>query len=148
MSKNKQSQKETLDSMLAEFSNLKAYGDAIRQQIEIAGSYITEMMLCKSTMEEINAREGTGEVMVHIGAGNYVKVQLLDVKTALMRIGAGVSAEKSITDAMSDLDAKIKNGQEQSVALQNQYLKITQRLGQLQGQVDKLYAQLEAAGQA
>ncbi|MDI9644968.1 MAG: prefoldin subunit alpha [Candidatus Verstraetearchaeota archaeon] len=140
--------KEVLDELLLEFSNLKAYADALRQQIELTANILTELALSKSSLEEIKARGGEGEVLVHVGAGNYIRVQLHALNNVIMGVGAGFSVEKSVSDAIAEMETRIRQGQEQSLKLQEQYGKVSQRLAQLQEQIDSIYARLEATGQA
>jgi len=142
------SPKEALDPLLAEFSNLRAYGDAIRQQLELISNVIAEYSLSRAALEEVRKREGKGETLIHVGAGNYITAELKGVKTVVVGIGAGVSVEKSIDDAISEIDGRVKEAQERLVALQNQFVQISTRMQQLQGRIDQLYGQLEATGQA
>lgn len=142
------SQKEVLDELLLEFSNLKAYADAIRQQIELTTNILAELVLSKSSLEEINARGGNGEVLIHVGAGNHIRVQLNSVQSVIVGVGAGYSVEKDISDAIAEMESRIKQAQEQSAKLQDQYSKVSQRLVQIQDQVDSIYAKFEATGQA
>jgi prefoldin alpha subunit len=140
--------KEALDPLLVEFSNMRAYGDAIRQQLEFVSGVIAEYTLSRLALEEVRKRKGKGETLIHIGAGNYISAELKDVKTVVVGIGAGVSVEKSIDDAISEIEGRVKAAQEQLVALQNQFVQISTRMEQLQGKIDQLYGQLEASGQA
>ncbi len=142
------SPKEALDPLITEFSNLRAYGDAIRQQLDLISSVITEYSLSRAALEEVRKREGKGETLIHIGAGNYITAELKGVKTVVVGMGAGVSVEKSIDDAISGIDGRVKEAQERLVALQNQFVQISTRMQQLQGRIDQLYGQLEATGQA
>jgi len=142
------SQKEVLDELLLEFSNLKAYADAIRQQIELTTNILAELVLSKSSLEEIKARGGNGEVLIHVGAGNHIRVQLNSVQSVIVGVGAGYSVEKDISEAIAEMESRIKQAQEQSAKLQDQYGKVSQRLVQVQDQVDSIYAKLEATGQA
>ncbi len=142
------SPREALDPLLVEFTNLRAYGDAVRQQLELISTVIAEHSLSRAALEEIKKREGKGETLIHIGAGNYITADLKDVKTVVVGIGAGVSVEKSIDDAMAEIDGRMKEAQERMVALQNQFVQISTRMQQLQGRIDQLYGQLEATGQA
>jgi prefoldin alpha subunit len=142
------SSKEALDPLLVEFSNLRGYCDAMRQQIEFTTGIIAELSLSKAALQEIKSREGKGETLIHIGGGNYIKTQLQDVKTVVVGVGAGVSLEKSLDDAISDIDGRLKLAQEQMTSLQNQYLQIAARMEQLQTKIDQIYSQLEATGQA
>jgi len=148
MSSPQPSQKEVLDELLLEFSNLKAYADAVRQQIELTTNILAELVLSKSSLEEIRERGGNGEVLIHVGAGNHIRVQLNSVQSVIVGIGAGFSIEKGISEAISEMESRIKQAQEQSVRLQDQYSKVSQRLAQVQEQVDRIYAKLEATGQA
>lgn len=140
--------KEELDNLLVEFSNLKAYADAVRQQLDLTTNVIAELILSKASMSEIKAREGKGEVMIHIGAGNYIKANLQDVKNVVIGIGAGVSVEKGLDDAIAEVEGRIKQAQDQSNYLQNQYIQASSRMSQIQPRIDQLYSQIEASGQA
>jgi len=142
------SQKEVLDELLLEFSNLKAYADAVHQQIELTTNILAELVLSKSSLEEIKERGGNGEVLIHVGAGNHIRVQLNSVQSVIVGIGAGYSIEKGISEAIAEMESRIKQAQEQSVKLQDQYSKISQRLAQVQEQVDSIYEKFEATGQA
>jgi prefoldin alpha subunit len=142
------SPKESLDPLLVEFSNLRAYGDAIRQQLEFVSGVIAEYSLSRAALEEVKKRGGKGETLIHIGAGNYISAELKGVKTVVVGIGAGVSVEKSIEDAISEIDGRVKAAQEQLIALQNQFVQISARMQSLQGRIDQLYGQMEASGQA
>lgn len=141
------SARESMDPLLAEFNNLKGYSDALRQQIEFTASVIAELSMSKGSLEEIKAREGKGETLVHIGAGNYIRVQLDGVNTVVVGIGAGVSVEKTIADALSEVESRLKMAQQNSTSLQQQYYQVSARMDQLQGQIEQLYQQLEP-GQA
>ncbi|MGA2574368.1 MAG: prefoldin subunit alpha [Candidatus Methanomethylicaceae archaeon] len=141
------SARESMDPLLAEFNNLKGYSDALRQQIEFTASVIAELSMSKGSLEEIKAREGKGETLVHIGAGNYIRVQLDGVSTVVMGIGAGVSVEKTIADALTEVESRLKMAQQNSTSLQQQYYQVSAKMDQLQGQIEELYQQLEP-GQA
>jgi prefoldin alpha subunit len=141
------SARESMDPLLAEFNNLKGYVDALRQQIEFTASVIAELSMSKGSLEEIKAREGKGETLVHIGAGNYIRVQLDGVSTVVVGIGAGVSVEKTIADALTEVESRLKMAQQNSTSLQQQYYQVSARMDQLQGQIEQLYQQLEP-GQA
>ncbi|MGQ9760140.1 MAG: prefoldin subunit alpha [Candidatus Methanomethylicaceae archaeon] len=140
--------KEELDSTLVEFSNLKAYADVLRKQIEFTTGILADLTLSKASLSEIKTREGKAETLIHIGAGNYVRAQLQDVKSVVVGIGSGISIEKSIESAISDIDDRMKRAQNQISSLQNQYLQVAARLDQLQAKIDQLYSQIEASGKA
>ncbi|MCQ5362846.1 MAG: prefoldin subunit alpha [Candidatus Methanomethylicia archaeon] len=140
--------KEELDPLLVEFSNLKAYADVLRQQIEFTTGALAELTLSKASLYEIKNREGKAETLIHIGAGNYIRAFLQDVKTVVVGVGSGISIEKSIDTAISDIEDRIKKAQMQISSLQNQYLQVAARLDQLQARIDQLYSQIEASGKA
>ncbi|MBC7113097.1 MAG: prefoldin subunit alpha [Candidatus Methanomethyliales bacterium] len=137
--------KEELDPLLVEFSNLKAYADVLRQQIEFTTGALAELTLSKASLYEIKNREGKAETLIHIGAGNYIKAFLQDVKTVVVGVGSGISIEKSIDTAISDIEDRIKKAQMQISSLQNQYLQVAARLDQLQVRIDQLYSQIEVS---
>lgn len=140
--------KEELDPLLVEFSNLKAYADVLRQQIDFTTGAIAELTLSKASLYEIKNRDGKAEVLIHIGAGNYIRAHLQDVNTVVVGVGSGISVEKTIDNAISDIEERVKRAQAQLSSLQNQYLQVAARLDQLQVRIDQLYTQIEASGKA
>ncbi len=139
---------EELNALLQEFSQLKGYGDAMRQQAEFTTNVIAELVLSRNSLQEISKRGGNGETLIHIGAGNYIRAELKGVNSVVVGIGANVSVEKSLESALTEVESRLKQGQEQAVVIQNQYSQVAARLQQLQARIDQLYAQLENAGQA
>ncbi len=158
MSKNRSSPKQSaapklapddeLNVLMQEFTQLKNYGDAMRQQAEFTTNVIAELVLSRNSLEEISKRGGKGETLIHIGAGNYVKAELKGVKSVVVGIGANVSIEKNLESAIAEVEARLKQAQEQAMTVQNQHAQIAARMQQLQARIDQLYAQIENAGQA
>ncbi|MGC8935980.1 MAG: prefoldin subunit alpha [Candidatus Methanomethylicaceae archaeon] len=138
--------KEELDSLLVEFSNLKAYADVLRQQLEFTTGALAELTLSKASLYEIKNREGKAETLIHIGAGNYIRAHLQDVKSVVVGVGSGISIEKPLDNAISDVEERIKKAQAQISSLQNQYLQVATRLDKLQLRIDQLYSQIEVSG--
>ncbi|MDH5806457.1 MAG: prefoldin subunit alpha [Candidatus Methanomethylicaceae archaeon] len=147
MSEESKSSKEELEALILEFSNLKAYADVIKQQIEFSTSAIIELTMSKNSLNEIKILKGNAETLVPIGAGNYIRAYLKDVDTVIVNVGAGVAIEKKIDEAMADIEDKIKKIQTQISTLQNQYTQVTIRLNQLQARINELYPQVESSGQ-
>ena len=138
--------KEELDSLLVEFSNLKAYADVLRQQLEFTTGALAELTLSKASLYEIKNREGKAETLIHIGAGNYIRAHLQDVKSVVVGVGSGISIEKPLDNAISDVEERIKKAQAQISSLQNQSLQVATRLDKLQLRIDQLYSQIEVSG--
>lgn len=139
--------REELEALILEYSNLKAYADVIKQQIEFSTSAIIELTMSKNSLNEIKIVGGNAEALIPIGAGNYIRAYLKDVDTVIANIGAGVAIEKKIDEAMADIEDKIKKIQSQISTLQNQYAQVTIRLSQLQARINELYPQVEPSGQ-
>lgn len=136
---------EELDALVLEFSNLKTYADVLRQQIEISTSAIMELVMSKNSLSEIKLLRGNAEVLLPIGAGNYVKAYLKDVNKIIVNVGAGVAIEKSIEEAISNIEDKIKKIQSHVSSLQSQYIQVITRMDQLQVRINELYSQIESS---
>jgi len=137
-----------LESLMQEYTNYRGYADAVRQQIDVLSGAVTELALSKAAIEEVRSRGGKGETLIHIGAGNYIRVQLQDVKTVIAGVGAGVLIEKTLDDAISEIESRSKRAQEQIAAAQNQLLQVTSRMDELQGRIDQLYMQSQSQSQS
>jgi prefoldin alpha subunit len=135
---NNETQKEDINALVLELSNLQSYAEALRQQIELSSTAIMELTISKSSLEEIKRRGGNAEVLVPIGAGNFIRASIKDVNSVIVNIGANVSIEKGIDIAISDIEEKIKKVQSQMENLRSQYIQVVSRIEELQVKINEL----------
>jgi len=100
-------QKEDINALVLELSNLQSYAEVLRQQMELSTTAIMELTISKSSLEEIKRRGGNAEILIPIGAGNFIRASIKDVNSVIVNIGANVSIEKGIEIAISDIEEKI-----------------------------------------
>src|SRR5262245_18870406 len=91
------------------------------QQSKILESYLNEILTRESALtrligeaqlasEGLQSLSSEGEIdsLIPLGTGVYVRSTIIQVKSLLVNIGAGVCIEKSKVDAINYVEAKIK----------------------------------------
>jgi prefoldin alpha subunit len=131
-------QKEDINALILELSNLQSYAEVLRQQIELSNNAIIELTMSKLSLEEIKRRGGNAEILIPIGAGNFIRASIKDVNSVIVNVGANVSIEKGIDIAISDIEEKIRKIQSQIETLRNQYIQVISRIEELQVKISQL----------
>jgi prefoldin alpha subunit len=131
-------QKEDINALILELSNLQSYAEVLRQQIELSNNAIIELTMSKLSLEEIKRRGGNAEILIPIGAGNFIRASIKDVNSVIVNVGANISIEKGIDIAISDIEEKIRKIQSQIETLRNQYIQVISRIEELQVKISQL----------
>ena len=86
--------------------------ESIDMQIQYLQAAIADSQKGKMTLEHIHDAEKNADILIPVGGGAFVNGSVTNVSKALIGIGAGLVAEKTMTDAISKIDERIKKLQE------------------------------------
>ncbi len=130
---------EKLKALQDELRSLMSQADYLREQVEAINSVIEDLFAAVEVLDYI-AREGSGKtVLVPIGAGNFIKARIEDVKTVVMSIGGRLSIETSIEDARKALENRIK-------VLESVRLDILKKLEEVNRRINEILPKVEELG--
>ncbi|MHA2254448.1 MAG: prefoldin subunit alpha [Candidatus Heimdallarchaeaceae archaeon] len=134
MAKDNTSQKisqDELNNLLAVAQQLEQQASRYNQQIEILNGYFNEIQSAEQTLSEIEKSEENQNVLVPIGAGNFIYTSVKDTKNVIVTIGAGVHSEKSLPDAIEVIKKKKTEVENQITQIKSSYNEVIERLREI-----------------
>ncbi|NPD89204.1 MAG: prefoldin subunit alpha [Asgard group archaeon] len=134
MTKDNTSQKisqDELNNLLQVAQQLEQQASRYNQQIEILNGYYNEIHSAEQTLSEIEKSEENQNVLVPIGAGNFIYASVKDTKNVIVTIGAGIHNEKSLPDAIEVIKKKKTEVENQLTQIKSSYNEVIERLREI-----------------
>ncbi|MCC7573343.1 MAG: prefoldin subunit alpha [Candidatus Methanofastidiosum sp.] len=129
---------EAIRKLSSELNYLNEQSKVISNNLSMLSSHRNELALSKITLEGLkDAKEGN-EILIPIGAGNFVKGTIGDVNTVITTLARDVTIEKGIEETISKLDETLKevekNLGQNEATLQN----ISARMNEIEMQAEEI----------
>jgi prefoldin alpha subunit len=130
---------EALEKLAYEYQLLQAQAQLLAQNLELLNLGMNEFKAVKETLEKLKeVEEEKPEILVPIGAGSFLKGQIIDKNNAIVSIGAGYAIEKSFDDAIKYLDERIKEYEDAIKRTQDALQNLEQKLQDLARKAQKI----------
>jgi len=136
---------ETFRRLAVELRILEGTADAIQARLNLVGAALTELNLARMTLEGVEKETSDAPLFVPIGGGSYVKAKLESTDRVIVGMGAGVSIEKTITEAKATVQNRIGEFEKTRVSLQQQLVQVVGRIQENRNKLDDLAAKLSRA---
>jgi prefoldin alpha subunit len=133
----KEEGEESLRRLVAELQRLEEMYNALQGQLGLIDAALSELQIANATLEGVKKEKKETSLFVPVGGGAYMKAALTDNEQVIMNIGAGVSKEKNIDEAIGDMGARITE-------LQATRTKIEQQLSLLEDSINEKRRETEA----
>jgi len=136
---------ETFRRLVVELRILEGTAEAIESRLNLVGAALTELNLARMTLEGVEKETPDTPLFVPIGGGSYVKTKLENTDKVVVGMGAGVSIEKTITEAKATVQNRISDLEKTRVSLQQQLVQVVGRIQEDRNKLDDLTAKLSRA---
>ncbi len=130
---------EQLERLAYEYQLLQAQTQLLAQNLDLLTMGRNEFQAVKETLEGLKKTEDERpEVLVPIGAGSFLRGVLIDKNNAIVSVGAGYAIEKGLDDAVTYLEARIKEYDDAIAKTQEALKKLEEQLGELAQKAQEL----------
>jgi len=136
---------ETFRRLAVELRILEGTAEAIQSRLNLVGAALTELNLARMTLEGVEKETPDAPLFVPIGGGSYVKTKLESSDKVIVGMGAGVSIEKTITEAKATVQNRISELEKTRVSLQQQLVQVVGRIQEHRTLLDDLTVKLSRA---
>jgi len=133
---------ETFRRLAVELRILEGTAEAIQARLNLVGAALTELNLARMTLEGVEKEAPDAPLFVPIGGGSYVKAKLESTDRVIVGMGAGVSIEKTVTEAKTTVQNRIGEFEKTRVSLQQQFVQVVGRIQENRNRLDELAAKL------
>lgn len=117
--------------------------EALQQQKQMLDEYIKRHDEAKETMKNYREEEAGTEVLVPIGADSYIYTEVSNNEEVLIGLGAGLSAERGIDDALDIIERKKEKIEDDKEELEEQIEDLNGKADELEDEVRKEYQELQ-----
>lgn len=136
---------ETFRRLAVELRMLEGTADAIQARLNLVGAALTELNFARITLEGVEKETPDASLFVPIGGGSFVKAKIESTDRVIVGMGAGVSIEKTMTEAKATVQNRISEFEKTRVSLQQQLVQVVGRIQENRSRLDDLAAKLSRA---
>jgi prefoldin alpha subunit len=97
---------EQVRRMLVQIETGKKQMEQLGKQAQMVESAIIETQATIEALNSLSQQKPGTEMMVQVGSGAFIRVTIKDVDNILVGIGAGMSVEKKLPEAVETLEAR------------------------------------------
>ncbi|MDR0797317.1 MAG: prefoldin subunit alpha [Nitrososphaerota archaeon] len=134
------SQEEELRKLSVEMRYLEQTATALQQRISMVNATLTDLAYANATLEGLEKEKENAEMLVPIGGSSYVQVKLANPDKIIVGLGAGVSVEKTLTDAKITVTERQVELEKTLQSAQTQFNQIAERINSGQKRIETLLA--------
>ena len=134
----KRKEEEELRKLSVEMRFLEQTAETLQQRISMVNAAMTDLTYASMTLEGVEKEQENAELLVPIGGGSYVKAKLTNSDKVIVGMGAGVSIEKSVSEAKAILKERLDELGKSLVAAQQQFGQIAERINSGRNRLETL----------
>jgi prefoldin alpha subunit len=134
------SSQEELRKLSTELRYYEQTAEALQQRISMLNAALADLTYANTTLEGLEQEKENAEMLVPIGGSSYVQVKLANPDKIIVGLGAGVSVEKSLTDAKLTLKERLDELTKTLQSAQTQFNQIVEYINSGQKRIESLLA--------
>ena len=139
---NRSKEEEELTRLTVEMRFLEQTAETLQQRIGMINAAITDLTYANMTLDGMEKEKEDAELLVPIGGSSYVKVKLASTDKVVVGMGAGVSIEKTLSEAKAIVKERLGELQKTVVSAQQQFAQVAQRIAASRSQLQSLLAKV------
>ena len=128
--------RQRLQRILAELEDYQTTANLLRQQLSILASSISELSMTVETVKTIKELKPDTEILVPIGSDSYATTKIALTDRVITGLGANISAERSVEDAVATLEARITELGEAMEQAREELEKLSERIEALRPEAE------------
>jgi len=136
------SDQETFRRLAVELRILEGTAEALQARLNLVNAALTELNFARMTLEGVEKETSDASLFVPIGGGSFIKAKLASADKAIVGAGAGVSIERTMTEAKQTVQNRINELEKTRVSLQQQLVQVVGRIEEDRDQLQDLSARL------
>jgi len=132
--------------LAVELRILEGTAETLQSRLNLVNAYLTELNVAKLTLEGVEKETPDASMFVPIGGGSFVKAKLESNEKVIVGAGAGVSIERTMTEAKQTVQTRLGELEKTRTSLQQQFVQVVDRINEDRDQLQGLSERLSQAG--
>jgi len=121
----------TEQELLTNIQILQEQAKVFASNIEMLNMYLEDLYRSKTTLEGLKSVNQGDEILVPIGASSFIRARIDDTQNVISGIGANVSVDRTVDEAIKNLEERISLTESKINQNQENYMKVAGTLEQL-----------------
>ncbi len=110
----------------SEIEQIQINMNAIEQQTNLVTRAVNSLESAITTQKELEGKKEGDDILIPIGGSNLIHCTIKDPEKVYISLGAGISTQTSVKEALSRNENQIKNLQSSIQNLQEQFSQLSQ----------------------
>jgi prefoldin alpha subunit len=132
---------EQLRRLLMQLETGRRQLEQLGKQAQMIEAAVAELNSAREALTALKDQKVGDELLVQVGSGAFIRVALKDTEKVLVGIGAGMSAEKKVPDAIQTFETRTKQLAESMASTQKMIGELSMKVAELNSQAETLAAQ-------
>jgi len=138
------SSEEDLRRLSLEIRLLENTAQALQSRINFVNAALADLRMARISLEGLSKEKKGAELMVPIGGGSFIKVKLEDPNTIIAGVGAGVSVERTLPEALNSIKSRIEELEKMNESLNQRLSQVIQRINEGRTKLQKIAEELSS----
>jgi len=131
---------EELRRLSVEMRYLEQTAETLQQRMSMINAALTDLTYANATLDGIETEKENAELLVPIGGSSYMKVKLASPDKVIVGLGAGISVEKTLTEAKTTLKERLEDLEKTMNSAQQQFSQVAERINSGRNRLESLLA--------
>jgi len=131
---------EELRRLSVEMRYLEQTAETLQQRMSMINAALTDLTYANATLDGIETEKENAELLVPIGGSSYMKVKLASPDKVIVGLGAGISVEKTLTEAKTTLKERLEDLEKTMTSAQQQFSQVAERINSGRNRLESLLA--------
>lgn len=133
-------EEEELRRLSVEMRYLEQTAETLQQRMSMINAALTDLTYANATLDGIETEKENAELLVSIGGSSYMKVKLASPDKVIVGLGAGISVEKTLTEAKTTLKERLEDLEKTMNSAQQQFSQVAERINSGRNRLESLLA--------
>ena len=133
-------EEEELRRLSVEMRYLEQTAETLQQRMSMINAALTDLTYANATLDGIETEKENAELLVPIGGSSYMKVKLANPDKVIVGLGAGISVEKTLTEAKTTLKERLEDLEKTMNSAQQQFSQVAERINSGRNRLESLLA--------
>ena len=138
------SSEEDFRRLSLEIKLLENTAQVLQSRINFVNAALADLRMARMSLEGLSKEKKGAELMVPIGGGSFIKVKLEDPNTVIAGVGAGVSVEKTLPEALNSIKTRIEELEKMNETLNQRLSQVIQRVNEGRTKLQKIAEELSS----
>lgn len=138
-----QDREDQLRRIVVELRLMQGTAETLQQRLQLLTTALADLRLAEGSMKDLKDVEAGTPILVPVGGGTFVNAQLGDIGRVIMGIGADVSVEMRLEDALENVSGRVEEVERAQLSVQQQLSQILAQMEAHEDAFNRLSAELQ-----